>query len=525
MIARRVSGCLIGVLTACGDAGGAMDPSGSTSAGTSEASFPGSTSAAPTSTSGAPTTGAATSGSEATSDPSTGGGSTSTGTTSGSTGSTSTGSTSGTESSSETGSTSGTGTTGTGSSTETGSSSETSGETSGETGSSSETGGGVCGDGVVDAGELCDDGDQDDDDECGNDCVLPTCGDGQQNGGETAIDCGGPDCAACPFALLLGGNASKAVGAVFDGVGWTSSDIAAPTVDGVGLAIAGDATGIGVLRYTKIGDPKDNQLQYVTWKAGVWSLPAQIGMDTTRAAPTISAVGTGAHVVFHGDNFQHYYAAYDGIGWAPAAEVIGSFGPGPGAVTTLGISALFVFHDGAQNNRLTARRRDANWLMGQVIDDDVQMFDRQPAIVALAADEALAVHVRNAGGQLRWSVGAPAWAAPADVAGAQTTSTPALAAVGAGEAALAFRGTDGKLYVARFDGADWQAPAPVANPNPSIFGPPALARGVGAAELELVYLDAGTKTIRHTRLIGGVWSAPVQVGNTALERVAIARGP
>jgi hypothetical protein len=27
--------------------------------------------------------------------------------------------------------------------------------------------------------------------------TIPTCTDGMQNGGETAIDCGGPDCSPC----------------------------------------------------------------------------------------------------------------------------------------------------------------------------------------------------------------------------------------------------------------------------------------------------------------------------------------
>jgi len=513
------------MLAACGGDGGGS--AGDTTGGASTSggmSFPGTTSAAPTSTGEAPTsTEAASSTGVVTTVDVTGsstGSPSDTGTTAGSTGDTTEGTSTGSVSAESSGGSSSTGAESTSTGTTAGDSSS-----SGEASSGGEsTTGGVCGDGTVDDGEACDDGDAIDDDECSNDCVLPSCSDGLKNGAEKGVDCGGP-CPACPVALLLGGNATKMVGAAFDGGSWTSTEIAAPTVDGVDLAISTNGVGIGVFRYTKINDPKDQQLQYVTWKAGLWSAPQQVPNATTRAAPTVDRSGTGAHVLFQGVNYQYYFAAFDGMGWVPAAEMIGSFGPGPGAVGSLGIDALFVFHDGAQNNQLTSRRRNANWLGNQVIDTETQAFDRQPAIAAIGANKAVAVHSLNDGGQLRWSVfNNGAWSAPTVIAGAQTAANPALTGLGADKAALAFRGNDGKLYVSTFDGT-WQAPAPVANPNPAIFGPPALARGIGAADIELLYLDAGAKTIRHTRRVAGVWSAAVQIGNTALERVAIASGP
>ena len=48
-----------------------------------------------------------------------------------------------------------------------------------------------CGDGLVGAGEACDDGNQVDDDECSNACTLPSCGDGIRQSGE-ACDDGNP---------------------------------------------------------------------------------------------------------------------------------------------------------------------------------------------------------------------------------------------------------------------------------------------------------------------------------------------
>jgi cysteine-rich repeat protein len=386
----------------------------------------------------------------------------------------------------------------------------------------------TCGDGLVwQAMEACDDADAVDDDECSNDCDLPTCSDGAKNGDETGVDCGGP-CPVCEALLLLGGNATKSIGASFSGQTWTTSDIAAPAVDAPDVAVTATGAGVGVLRYTKIGDPKDQQLQYVTWKSGVWSAPQQVGGSTTRAAPTLSPAGPGAHAVFHGENYQLYYAAFDGAAWNPTAEAVGSFGPGPGAVATLAAGPLLVFHDGAANNQLTSRLRVAGWQVAQVADGFQTAFDRQPAVVALpGTTSALAVHAANAGGQLRASErSAGVWSAAAEISDAQTSAPPALAGLPGQGAVLAFRGTDGKLYVATYKaGGPWTAPAPPLNPNPTIHGAPAVAAGVGAASVELVYLDGATKTPRHTRLVGNAWTAPTTIANAALERVAIASGP
>lgn len=55
-----------------------------------------------------------------------------------------------------------------------------------------------CGDGHVFVGvEACDDGNGVETDGCTGKCKLPTCNDGLLNGGETDVDCGGPDCASC----------------------------------------------------------------------------------------------------------------------------------------------------------------------------------------------------------------------------------------------------------------------------------------------------------------------------------------
>jgi len=58
-----------------------------------------------------------------------------------------------------------------------------------------------CGDGFVrDSVETCDDANADDSDTCTTLCAAPTCVDGIQSGGESDVDCGGPECSPCELA-------------------------------------------------------------------------------------------------------------------------------------------------------------------------------------------------------------------------------------------------------------------------------------------------------------------------------------
>ncbi|MCY1054767.1 fibrinogen-like YCDxxxxGGGW domain-containing protein [Nannocystis sp. SCPEA4] len=58
-----------------------------------------------------------------------------------------------------------------------------------------------CGDGFVHEGvETCDDANADETDECTTQCAAPSCNDGIQSGGESDVDCGGPECPPCELA-------------------------------------------------------------------------------------------------------------------------------------------------------------------------------------------------------------------------------------------------------------------------------------------------------------------------------------
>lgn len=66
----------------------------------------------------------------------------------------------------------------------------------------------ACGNGVLDAGEECDDGNGNNGDSCSSTCEVPQCADGIQNGDEEGIDCGGScpvTCGTCSDGIQNGG--------------------------------------------------------------------------------------------------------------------------------------------------------------------------------------------------------------------------------------------------------------------------------------------------------------------------------
>lgn len=74
-------------------------------------------------------------------------------------------------------------------------------------------GGAVCGDGIVDPSEVCDDENDDPRDGCTNECLAPACGDGIASAGEACDDADDDDADSCTNACGLGPAAVAALGA------------------------------------------------------------------------------------------------------------------------------------------------------------------------------------------------------------------------------------------------------------------------------------------------------------------------
>jgi hypothetical protein len=355
-------------------------------------------------------------------------------------------------------------------------------------------------------------------------CQLASCADGVRNGAETGVDCGGA-CRVCPALVVLAGGSASVLAGSFDATArvWSTASLAERTVEGVSVAVTRAGEAVGLVRRTALGDVTDNRLRYTVWRAGVWAPFADIGPTvTTQAQPALAASPAGVWAVFHGFDFNQYFAAYDGATWAPPAEATGASGARAAALAADGDNPLMVFSRGLANELYARSRAGGAWGGDQRIEAAAG-FDANvsPAAVNLTSTTALAVWSAP-GGQLRASLRAGgAWSAPADVPMCISTARVSLARVGDAQAALAFRGTDGNLYAALYASGAWATPARVAV---GITGVPAVAPGAPGATAETAFLD-GAGRVMHARLVAGAWSAGALVGGTGFVTVALASGP
>jgi hypothetical protein len=354
-------------------------------------------------------------------------------------------------------------------------------------------------------------------------CATAQCTDGVRNGMETGVDCGGA-CPLCPVLVMLGGGSGSALAASYDATAdlWSPTALTGTTVDGVAVTVARGGEAVGLLRFTRLGDPMDNRLRFTVWRAGAWSPFADIGPTvTTQGEPALTpAPAGGVWALFHGFDYNHYFAAYDMATWSPPAEATGASGARAGAIARNGLNPLMVFSRGLPNE-LYARERVGTWGGDQRIDAPAGFdFNVSPTVVNLT-DNALVAAWVAPGGQVRTSFRtAGVWRMAADVPMCLAAGRVALARLSDAQAMLAFRGTDNALYVSQSSGTTWGAPARLAM---GITGSPAAARGVGGASVELVYVSAGVA--QHIRFVGGAWVRPRAIGGTGLVSVAVASGP
>ena len=411
------------------------------------------------------------------------------------------------------------------------SSSGTGGASSSASSSSSGSGGAGGSATSSSSGVTCPDG--------GTTCAAPSCTDGIQDGTETGVDCGGATCGPCTLLLLAGG-ASGLLGGSFAPVGgaWTATTLAGVTTDALALTVVpATGQGVGLLHVTKTGDPTTDQLQYTTWSLGTWAAVAEVGLDTTRAAPALSASGATAQAVFQGTDFKFYYAACTGGAWSPTAEPVGgatpSYGPSAPALALVGGAATLAFFSGATfdtavNNLFGQDHTGPGaWTAGvEIVHDGTGTLDygSTPALAALTAGpELMAAYTQSDDHTVRAATRTGgAWSAPKMLAAASMDPV-ALLALPGGEVMLAFRGTNNLPYAMHFKGGAWLAP--VALSSDVLAAPPAVARGAGSAVAELAYATAGGAVL-HARYDGSAWSTPAPVGAAnGYVHVALAAGP
>ncbi|UQA62737.1 hypothetical protein [Polyangium aurulentum] len=335
---------------------------------------------------------------------------------------------------------------------------------------------------------------------------------------------GGSGGGASGTVLLLANMTTKVLAAAFHpNEGWSTTFLPAEADGRPAIALTDASTGVGLVR-----DAKTGSVQWVGWSPMGWTPFAALGPGiTTRAAPSLAGDEASVHALFHGDDYKHYYAGYAAGAWSVTAEPVGgaasqAFGPSPGAVAGID-GGVIAAYPGSDGNLYVQPRASGAWGSGEALPSSATT-QITPAVVRLplGATTLVTVFVRKENAGLYWSArgAAGTWSAPQPVHATALTNDPvALAPYADGiKAALAYRGTDGKIYVSRFDpdaSPPWTAPAGIAVPNPSIVSSPALARGVGGADAELVYIDAASSKALHARITGGAVGPALDIAPAA----------
>lgn len=326
--------------------------------------------------------------------------------------------------------------------------------------------------------------------------------------------------------LLAGGGVDMLAGQLPAGGVWSTSTLADATSVSPALVMTGAASGLGVIR----SEANAGELRFTTWSAGAWSpFSGVAALVTTRAAPSAAALGGAAHVLFHGDNFKHYYASYQ-ASWSPTADPVGgaaaqSFGPSPAAVAALPNEILTAF--AGDNGDIYTQSRAASWAAAKPFNLG-NVASATPAVIEMTAGaEVMLVFVRKTDAKVMWSTRVQgSWSGPLEIPQALSADRPALSPLAGGGAVVAFRGTNSSVYTSIYTpGAaqPWSAPSTIgAFSTPTS---PALARGVSPAEAELAFIDGAGGSVVHARLMAGVWSVPTLVGGLGRTSIALASAP
>ena len=211
------------------------------------------------------------------------------------------------------------------------------------------------------------------------------------------------------------------------------------------------------------------------------------------------------------------------VGTPRVAQVFGGSAP---VILNRGGGNTTVGYIEDTSNRATSLDFTATlWQFPVNVSTEVTDWTKSPSLVApTSGPSMLMVWLASVGSQYRFSTYSGAvWAPAANITNALSFDPAALLPLAGGEVLMAFRGTDGKAYVASYLAGSWGLPSLVAG-GVTIVGPPALAKGQGGMVAELAYVGTDGAAY-HVRLAASrTWTAPVQVA-TSVDFVSIASGP
>lgn len=357
-------------------------------------------------------------------------------------------------------------------------------------------------------------------------------------------------CALPPRVLLLaGGGGQSTVGAAYDVAGgWgAATTLTATTASDLAVAMMPSGQGVGLIQ----GPSPGNQLEYTFFNgpgtSPPWAAFTPLNSDVTRGKPALAVTGATAHVVFQDAAFLYQHEAYTAGTWSgaptpvvPAGLTSQPCGPWPGVLAALSSGVSLVFTNGNcpgtnLNDLFNTDLTSAGWqAFKNMANNPVVAPNTYPGAAVAAplsgSPELVIAYSVVGAAQIQTSYRVNgAWMGYMPINGVLSNDELALAPLATGGGVvLAYRGTDGKLYTTLYTvgSASWSTPAPPFTSPTTIAGPPAVTQGIGVAAAEMAYLDA-TGAAWHTRLIGGMWTAPLPVamGAAGFTNLAIASGP
>lgn len=357
-------------------------------------------------------------------------------------------------------------------------------------------------------------------------CRTKQCANGEQDGDETGVDCGGSTCPLCPTLLLLTTGDAGVIAGEYHGRsrGWSVK----PIVQGTGgyrdpvLTITAEKQGIGILSLRPSGAPS-SELHDVRWSPSGWvAQVSPIRGVSSISAPSIDSGLSGALLIYQRQDTSHATLTWTGQGWSESQPVVQGGRPssGPSAATLVmqGELATIAFLDDDNilgvDSLFSQRREDGAWQEPEFAAPDVYA-DFPPVMIALDPSPHLLLVYAQKGSRALHSVyhDGSGWSNPQRIVNAIAEGVSeadfqySVAALKGDRAILAYRDV-GEVRVAHFDGERWTADD---NIGSIIRGVPAVARGIDGADAELMYVSTDG-SLRHARLMGDTWTAAERVG-------------
>lgn len=352
-----------------------------------------------------------------------------------------------------------------------------------------------------------------------------------------------PDAAVpMPMPMLLVGatvnSGMPAFGSSFERGSWaalvalTGSDCF--SAGGGGVTVMNDGRGLAIVR------GNGGALPYsAVWSAGRWGAMTATGGTVSSFLSVPQATASGAAYVRQSgmgtsnlrvDTFSSARSTWE---LGSARELLGDNRGIPALAVTSSGQQLVIDGDSRGGYRWMLGAGDAWSALATVSGATVPVFDSAfPAVVAtqrVGVDEVVAAFVvagePRTTARIAWSTfRAGAWTtvntlATDVVQTSGVTSPMVLTALRDGRVALGYLTATRGVSVGFYDGASW-SPFRAATGVSSIpqASPFALTRGADAsALLELVFVDASTRQLRHTRLTDEAafrWSAPATIDST-----------